>query len=450
MIVAFSRLMPRPLAWRGSSILFPFCLLAFGFYFLSDYLRGTAITLLAGYVAIAFSITKQHSVRPLKFLIAAFILLLLIWLIPVKTLLYFALAAAFFYWIEENYGRIHFLGIVALFLSSPAFQYAAGAFSFPIRLQLTKVVGAVFSLFASNLELRGNVILFEGREFVVDPACMGLHMLSLSLLLGILLLGLLQRKTGKLIKWQTAVLYLICLFVFNLVANILRIILLVQFAIPPEASMHDVIGLACLFIYVCVPACYLAKYFVSKAAIENESVRQAASKRHLLILQWILLAGLLLAALRVETVDTYSRFTDKYTQVINGYTSSVYAPGIVKLENTEALLYVKFIRGFYDTEHNPTMCWRGSGYVFNDVKIQTVEGKEVYIATLCKGNNKLYTAWWYGNANYATTSQWKWRWSMAKSSHHYAVINVTTATPTALNAEVKKILSTQILEPLFK
>lgn len=450
MIIALARLKPKAFAWRSSGISFPLCLLAFGFYFLSDYLQGTATTLLTGYVAIAFNIRKQQPVKSVRFAIAAFFLLLLTWLVPVKTLLYFALAITFFHWIAGNYGRVHFLGVVALFLSSPAFQYAAGAFSFPIRLQLTKVVGAVFSLFASNVELRGNVILYDEHEFAVDPACMGLHMLSLSMLSGILLLGLLQRKTGKTIKWQTAVLYLLCLFALNLVANILRIILLVQFAVPPEALMHDVIGLACLLIYVCVPACYLAKYFVSKAAIEKESVQQIASKGHLPILQWILLVGLLLAAQRVVTVDTYSGFADKYTKAIDGYTSSVYAPGIIKLENSEALLYVKFIRGFYDTEHNPTMCWKGSGYMFNEVKTQTVEGKEVYTATLCKGNEKLYTAWWYGNADYATTSQWEWRWNMAKTSRNYAVINVTAATPTALNAEVKKIMSTQILKPLFQ
>jgi exosortase N len=153
---------------------------------------------------------------------------------------------------------------------------------------------------------------------------------------------------------------------------------------------------------------------------------------------------------RVVSIDTYSKFSDKYTEAIAGYSLSVYAPGIVKLENAEALLYIKFIRGFYDTEHNPAMCWKGSGYVFKDIKTQVLEGKEVYTASLHKGNDKLYTSWWYGNADHVTTSQWEWRWNMVKSGQSYAVINVTAANEKTLRAEVEKLLFTKTLRPFFK
>ncbi|HEY0040424.1 MAG TPA: exosortase N [Flavisolibacter sp.] len=449
MLVALPQLKSVAFAWSKGRVVFPLCLLFFCFYFLSDYLEGTTTALLAGYAAIAATTAKTQYRKLSRFVLVAPILLILTWLVPVKTLLYFALSTTFFCWIEMQQVRIHFLGVVALFFSSPAFQYAAGIFSFPIRLQLTKAVGAVFSLFASNLELKGNVILYEGHEFAVDPACMGLHMLSISLLLGIFLLGLLQRKAGKIVNWKIGILYLLCLFVLNLLANVLRIILLVQFAIPPEAIMHDVIGLACLVLYVCLPACYLAKLFVSKARVEITAVQQPDFKRHLPVFHWILLAGLLLVAHRVVSIDTYSKFSDKYTEAIAGYSSSVYAPGIVKLENAEALLYIKFIRGFYDTEHNPAMCWKGSGYVFKDIKTQVLEGKEVYTASLHKGNDKLYTSWWYGNADHVTTSQWEWRWNMVKSGQSYAVINVTAANEKTLRAEVKKLLSTKTLKPFF-
>jgi exosortase N len=450
MLVSLLRLKPKAFVWRGSQVLFPLCLLVFSFHFLGDYLERTTTALLAGYAAIASTTTKQQAIKLSRFVIAALVLGILTWLVPVKTLLYFAVVIVFFYWIEVYYGRIHFLGVVALFFSSPAFQYAATVFSFPIRLQLTKLVGAVFSLFTSNLELKGNTIFYGGREFAVDPACMGLHMLSLSLLLGIFLLGLLQGKAGKVINWKTGVLYLLCLFALNLVANVLRIILLVQFAIPPEALMHDMIGLACMLLYVCLPACYLAKYLTTKAPAKPETTQDLNSKKYTPVLQWILLAGLLILAQRVVSFDTYSKFNDKYTQVIDGYTSSVYAPGIVKLENAEALLYVKFIRGFYDTEHNPAMCWKGSGYEFQNIKTQVLEGRGIYTATICKDNEKLYTAWWYGNVDHATTSQWEWRWNMVKGDKGYAVINVTAATQTALSAEIKKVLGTKTLLPLLR
>jgi exosortase N len=229
---------------------------------------------------------------------------------------------------------------------------------------------------------------------------------------------------------------------------VLRIVLLVQFAVPPEAVMHDAIGLACLLLYVCVPACYLAKFFVARATAH--AAAQTTAQQPKAVVQWALLAALLMLGQRVKTVDTYATFADNYAAKITGYKSSVYSPGILKLENNSALVYVKFIRGFYDTEHNPTLCWKGSGYEFSNVKKQTLANKEVYTAMLCRGQEKLHTAWWYGNAKTATTSQWAWRWDMLKGASEYAVINVTTSNETALAVEVKKVLHSQTLLPLLK
>lgn len=431
---------------QSTGALFPLCLLALGGFFLNSYLEGTTTVLLAGAAAIAATTTKGSARKRYRF--SAAIMLALTWLVPVSTLLYFAVGLLVFCWLEAQAFRIHFLGTVALLLSSPAFQYAAGAFSFPIRLQLTTLVGTIFSLFTKNIQLNGNLIFYEGREFAVDPACMGLHMLSLSLLLGIFLLGMLQKKAGKRISPAAALLFLVCLFLLNLAANVLRILLLVQFAVPPEASLHDVIGLLCLLLYVCVPACYLARFLVARASGNQAKEHHSSTPSSLLL--WLLLAGFTLAAQRVKTVDTYAKFNGNYTQPVPGFASAVYAPGIVKLHNEKALIYVKFIRGFYDTEHNPGLCWRGSGYAFSQTKKQVMAGQEVYTAMLCSNNEKLYTAWWYGNGRRATTSQWEWRWDMLKGSEGYAVVNVTAATETALKEEVKKVLYGQSLAPLLR
>jgi exosortase N len=448
MLVLPSVFNPAVFVERGSRALYPALLLLFSCCFLGDYLKGTTAILLAGCAAITFSTRKENVNSRYRFAIVTLVLLTFTWLVPVKTLLYLATGFAFFYWVETRSVRVPFLGVVALLLSSPAFQYASGVFSFPIRLQLTKIVGALFSAVASNIELRGNTILYEGREFAVDPACAGIHMLAISILLGISLLGLLQRKAGKTINWKAAVLYLLLLLVLNLIANVLRIFLLVQFAVPPEAVMHDVIGLLCLLLYVCLPACYLARFLVARATADT--VGNMAAKRSSRLLLWLLPLALLFVGQRVVTSDTYAKFEANYTQAISGYKSSVFAPGILKLENCQSLVYVKFIRGFYDTEHNPSMCWKGSGYTFKEMTKQSVKGREVYAALLCKGTEKLYTAWWYGNSQYSTTSQWEWRWNMLKQNESYAVINVTAASEIALSAEINKLMYTNTLLPLFK
>lgn len=426
----------------------PLCLSAFGFVFLQDYFAGAVTPLLTGAAAVAATLQKGPSTKPSRFAIVAALFLLLAWAVPVKTLLWASLAFAGFFLVEAAGFRIHLLGTVALLLSSPAFQYAVNAFSFPIRLQLAKAVGAVFSLFAPDTVLKGNTIFYGGREFAVDPVCMGLHMLSLSVLSGILLLGLLQRKAGRVVGWKASLLYLLCLLALNLFANVLRIVLLVQFAVPPGAVMHDAVGLACLLLYVCLPACYLAKVFVLRAPVQRPVLQQRTMLAQLP--HWALLAGLLVVAQRVENVDTYAAFANKYNQAVAGYASSVYAPGILKLESEKALVYVKFIRGFYDTDHNPSVCWKGSGYDFKRVRTQSVAGGEMYTAQLCRANEKLYTAWWYGNGTTATTSHWEWRSRMLKEGGSFAVVNVTAESEAAMMAEVTRLVNSRILQPLFK
>lgn len=433
---------------RWSTIIYPLCLLILGGVYLNNYLADSIPSLVAGMAAIVSTTISVPVKNHCRYATAAVAMLILTWMVPVSTLLFFALGFLSFYWAERQGYRIHFLGLVALILLSPAFRYAANVFSFPIRLQLTTMAGAVFSLFATHVVTKGNTIFYDGQEFSVDPACMGLHMLSLSLLLGILLLGLLQRKAKKQISLGAAIFFLLSLFLLNLTGNLLRIVLLVLFAVPPDAAMHDVIGLLCLLLYVCMPACYLARHLVSKArgiSMEKTDMQKPDTR-----LAWALLAVTMMMAQRVNTVDTYAMFNSKYVQSVAGFTSSVYAPGIVKLQNDRSLIYVKFIRGFYDTEHNPAMCWKGSGYAFNEMKKQTLSEQEVYTATLCRGNEKLYTAWWYGNDSHATTSQWNWRWDMLKGAKGYAVINVTAASKEALTEEIKKVLAEHLLSPLLR
>jgi exosortase N len=232
------------------------------------------------------------------------------------------------------------------------------------------------------------------------------------------------------------------------VANVLRIVLLVQFAIPPKAVMHDVIGLLCLLLYVGVPACYIATFLVRRSASVRETTEFKSAKKTGLIL-WLLFGAMLVLAARVSNMDTYSAFEQTHQQPVAGYTSSVYAPGILKLENKYSLVYIKAIRGFYDTEHNPMICWKGSGYELQHVQTQTMAGSSVYTATLHRGHEQLYTAWWYGNGRHHTTSQWDWRWRMLKGETGYAVQNVTAADKKTLLEEINQLLSNGVLLPLL-
>jgi exosortase N len=338
--------------------------------------------------------------------------------------------------------------LAALFLSSPAFQYAAAAFSFPIRLQLSQWVGALFQAMQKDVTVKGSSILMNGQEFSVDPACMGLHMLTVSLLFGIIIIGLLQKKKGVRLPAFVIISFLLLVLLLNIIANLLRMLLLIQFVILPDNPMHDVVGLLCLLVYVCIPAVWLAQKLVERFG----ALTQDGATSHLAFPAWlqgILLAIVLICAVRVRSTDTFQSFEKTYNASIPGYTLSVHSPGIIKMENKQSLSYIKFIRGFYDTEHNPTICWQGSGYVFQDVQESAFAGRKVYTAILVRNEEKLFTAWYYTNGETVTTSQWTWRSDLLRGSNPYAVVNVTAASKADLSRTIEHLLHQQQLKPLF-
>lgn len=416
---------------------------------LFDYIAANITTFALGIISLVATSIRNPALKNNRYAIAAVIVWIFTLLVPVKTLLFFVSVFIFIYWLETFYASVSFLGVAALIICSPIFQYILNAFSFPIRLQLTSWVSGVFNFLQSDITAKGNVIFHKGYEFAIDPACMGLHMLSISVLSGVLLAGLLQKKYGKYLSWKTALLFLAGLFLLNLIANLIRIILLVQFTIMPDTIMHEVTGLVCLVLYVCIPAAWLARKLVVKCG-STPDYNHIKIKRSGILFLIILLCALLFTSILVKYKDTYAQFSKVNTQNIAGYNSSVFMPGILKLENQNALVYIKFIRGFYDTEHNPSICWKGSGYEFRNIKKQKIGNTEVFTALLMKDKDVLHTAWWFSNGNNNSIDQWEWRWDMLKGGNNYAVINLTSLNEQSLEKEVVRLLDENTLSPLFR
>jgi exosortase N len=124
-------------------------------------------------------------------------------------------------------------------------------------------------------------------------------------------------------------------------------------------------------------------------------------------------------------------------------------PGVVKLQSKDALIYIKYIRGFFDTEHNPMICWSGGGYQFKRVTRETIAGRKVYTATIFNGTDNLYTAWWYDNGVKHTTEQFEWRWDLVRGGKPYVLINIACSSREHLNNLIQTILQEQILGPFF-
>jgi exosortase N len=431
--------------------------------------------LLAGVYAVLFVLTMQHYVvwlsanfilgllalclapvvqRPAtgshRFGIAAACIALLYLLIPAKTGLYAAIILGVFYLAEQYYGRINPLLCGIAILMSPLFDYTMNVFSFPIRLQITAWAGKLLSFTGTTSRVEGNMIYHNGQEFSVDAACMGLHMLVTSLLCGIMLILLYQQQYRLYLKKLHLVAILGIIFLLNIFTNLCRIICLVQFSILPDHLLHDIIGIVCLVIYVILPAMLLCRWAVKRLgqpAITTPAMATHPPKARyqlLLLLTIISVAGI--QYMRIPVTDTLKADHN----IVPGYTTHRLPGEVIKLEHSNALVYIKRIPGFYYPDHHPMICWKGSGFSFVKVQEETIGGLRMYTAVLQQEKEQLFTAWWYDNGQQATISQLEWRWEAFCSQHNFSLVNVTAASRAQLEAEVARVVSQQPFRPLLQ
>ena len=132
--------------------------------------------------------------------------------------------------------------LLVLILLSPGLRYFSALFSFPIRLQLSTWSGHLLRLAGFSVQTKGNVLVKNGVEMAVDPACMGLQLTGVSLLLGLFFLIWQERQTQTFIAFGWVVAYAAFVFGLTVLCNLFRITLLVAFGSLPGTAAHEGIG----------------------------------------------------------------------------------------------------------------------------------------------------------------------------------------------------------------
>lgn len=355
---------------------------------------------------------------------------------------YFFLLSCVLLWIVECFmGRVNVLALFLLVFMSPVFSQVATILGFPIRLKLSALAGYLLKAVGVGAQVEGNTIILNGAIFSVDEACMGLSMISLSLLMATFLLCFRYRTSAKeLTRLQLAGFFMLVLML-NVITNLLRIIALVMFNIPPEAAMHEIVGLICFACYTVAPLYLISAWLVERGRpITREISAQVSpsSGRKLFAVAMVLSViaiGIIVGSRRLEIDNKNALLSAQEEASFDTY-------GVRKISKDDALIYIKSIADWFTSEHTPLYCWKGSGYVFSGIKEVNVAGRKIYCGKILKGEESLFTAWWYSDGEAQTISQLKWRSDMLFGAAEYYLVNVTARNEELLTREVSKILET--------
>jgi exosortase N len=410
----------------------------------NGFIKPLSLPVLLGAMALVFSIkpAPPRSGRAFQYLTIGILFLTV--LVPVRTLLFFALGSALFSVLTQLGYGCRLLSVACWLFISPVFSYAANIFSLPIRMKLATGAGRLLQLLNDPVAVRGNVIERGAGRFSIDPGCMGLNMLVASLLLGIILVGYYEHRKGCHIGNGYLLFFLLSVVLFNVFSNLVRILLLVWFNWLPGTAMHDAAGILCMALYVGLPATVLARFLVSKGsqeAAQEEGVRSRPGPSAILLVLFVA------SAIHVSLADRSLHLPAKTEAA--GYIVTEFGAGVLKLQDAHHLAYLKFVHGWYDAEHNPTICWEGSGYKLSDISEQSIAGVRLYTAVLTQGRERLHTAWWYSDGRLHSNRQLAWRWAALRSGKRFALVNITAATAAERDREVARVIRESAFSPLF-
>lgn len=341
---------------------------------------------------------------------------------------------------QQMTGGVHFVGLVHLFLASPFFTYVSSLVSFPIRLQLSKAVASLLRLSGMESSAVGNIIYIENHSFLVDQACSGMYLLSYSMLFGTLILSMRIRK--KTMRWTWMMMHYILLLSLIVWGNLVRIYFLVMFNIVSDHWMHDGIGLIVYMLQILLPF-----YFVLNRSANGEKkvpvyfspTPEFPQKKY-----GILVLLLLLLVTTVKWTKAQETLNEPVVS-LTGFNAEIVKTNVTKLSNDHALIYLKSPVAPYSADHNPIICWSGSGYEFQKVEKLQIGIHTVNASELKKGDEVLYTAWWFESSASRTDNQWDWRLRALKDNEAFYLINLTCSTRDELKKQTQNLINQNIL-----
>ncbi|MCP5494958.1 MAG: exosortase N [Leptospiraceae bacterium] len=340
--------------------------------------------------------------------------------------------------------KIHLFGKL-LFLFVPPFslKYVL-VFGFPLRLFLTKLVGSVLVKLDPNSITYGNTLVFRGEEFIVDPACEGLKMVTAFLLL----LFIFMYKTNSKLN-ISSISCLVISFLLLLVTNFIRIFLLVTFTIPTTSSLHYLLGIILFIAILVYPLYILGEVFIPKSQTNEITLIKEKNNSFMAfgILCILLLISLLFPSEHQENNLTYNFPTnvDEFHKDLNDLPIEI---AIYSQKDMYLILKTNFDP--FRKAHHPRQCWEGVGYqIIQEETIFVNQVNTIRKATLKKEDTYLRLYWWYqsiGNTvSNVTDSEFEWRKLALLKKQNFLQVNIAFYSLDKFNQEkqlftIKKVI----------
>lgn len=283
-------------------------------------------------------------------------------------------------------------------------------------------------------------MVFRGVEFSVDEACMGLNMLSFSMLMTVVIIAHHCRRLRVILSMSKLTMCFSLAFTLVLLANFLRIVILVVLFIPPSNPLHEFIGLGCMILYTIVPMYFVIKVATARWGTPAKCEFEARQPTPAILFSFLVF-GVVFVVVGFRQPRILELGVNQPAIAYSQEKGEWIKRDVFRISNPDMLLYVKPIPTFYSGEHTPAYCWRGSGYKISGLSEHRVGTTAVYLGRLEKSGSVLHTAWWYTDGISSTVGQFTWRKEMFRTGRPFALVNVTCSSRELLIARVEEILA---------
>lgn len=273
--------------------------------------------------------------------------------------------------------------------------------------------------------MAGNRFFYEGQWFEVKAACMGVSTLTLAWVGAVLLLALAERERPR--DWTLAQItfWLLLATLLAVGANYIRTFWLVLFHSAPGTLGHELIGLLAIGLWVIFPLAVLLRGIGTRSGTEATSDTPQPSTPGSYRWLPILILGLVSLGSLWTWLRPDAPLPEEMTQIeIWGMKGEPVPPEVMRFRGKNGLLYLKAPASAWRANHDPQICWRGSGYRFAQIQETRIGGLPAMQALLIHDSDTLVTAWGYHNGKTATCGVWDWRYRQMQGEREFYLWNI--------------------------